>query len=83
MEYPTDELVVHLVRAQQLAQGISQGFARRKVVPDDNRLPQAAFIQSLRERIQTFAAPLPALIRANRKPPPPLYCAAVARTHLY
>jgi hypothetical protein len=83
MEYPTDELVVHLVRAQQLAQGISQGFARRKVVPDDNRLPQAAFIQSLRERIQTFAAALPAHIRANRKPPPPLYCAAVARTHLY
>lgn len=67
MEYPTDELVVHLVRAQQLAQGISQGFARRKALPDEDRLPQAAFIRSLQERIQAFAAALPPHMMANCK----------------
>lgn len=67
MEYPTDELVVHLVRAQQLSQSISQGFARRKTVPNESQIPQAVFIQGLRERIRTFAAALPPHIRANRK----------------
>ncbi|KAK4044033.1 hypothetical protein C8A01DRAFT_12582 [Parachaetomium inaequale] len=65
MEYPTDELVVHLVRAQQLLQSISQGFARRKAVPNENRVPQAAFIQSMQERIRGFAAALPPHIRAD------------------
>jgi hypothetical protein len=64
-EYPTDELVVHLVRAQQLLQSISQGFARRKAVSNENRVPQAAFIQSLQERIRGFAAALPPHIRAD------------------
>ncbi|KAK4157889.1 hypothetical protein C8A00DRAFT_11257 [Chaetomidium leptoderma] len=62
-EYPTDELVVHLVRAQQLCQSISQGFAQRKAVPEEKRLPQATFVQGLQERIQAFAAPLPPHIR--------------------
>ncbi|KAK3906352.1 protein priB [Staphylotrichum tortipilum] len=65
MEYPTDELVVHLVRAQQLSQSISQGFARRKAIPNENQIPQGNFIQGLRERIRTFAAALPSHIRAN------------------
>ncbi len=70
MEYPTDELVLHLVRAQQLSQSISQGFARRKALPNENQIPQANFIQGLRERIRTFAGALPPHIRANRTPLP-------------
>ncbi|KAK4242585.1 protein priB [Achaetomium macrosporum] len=65
MEYATDELVVHLVRAQQLSQSISQAFARRKATPGENQIPQAAFIQGLLERIRGFASALPPHIRAN------------------
>ncbi|AEO69304.1 uncharacterized protein THITE_2119556 [Thermothielavioides terrestris NRRL 8126] len=65
MEYPTDELVVHLVRAQQLSQSISQGFAQRKASPTGDQPPQPSFIQSLRERIQAFRAALPPHIKTN------------------
>jgi len=67
MEYPTDELVVHLVRAQQLSQSVSQGFARRKAGYVESQMSQAAFIQGLQDRIQGFAAALPPHIRTNRK----------------
>jgi hypothetical protein len=66
MEYPTDELVVHLVRTQQLSQSVSQAFARLKAVPDGNQPSPKTLIQGLRERIQKFAAALPPHIRANR-----------------
>jgi hypothetical protein len=66
MEYPTDELVVHLVRTQQLSQSVSQAFARLKAVPNGNQPSPGALIQGLRERIQKFAAALPPHIRANR-----------------
>ena len=66
-EHPTDELVVHLVRAQQLSQSISQGFARRNAGQNESQVPQAAFVQVLRERIQAFVAALPPHIRADRK----------------
>lgn len=65
MEYPTDELVVHLVRAQQLSQSILQAFARRKAAPQANQPPQASFIQILLERVRTFDATLPPHIKAN------------------
>ncbi|KAL2188749.1 hypothetical protein L209DRAFT_680633 [Thermothelomyces heterothallicus CBS 203.75] len=65
MEYPTDELVVHLVRAQKLLQGISQGFAQRKAAPNEKRVPQVHFIHGLRERIRGVASALPPHIRAN------------------
>ncbi|KAK4106558.1 hypothetical protein N658DRAFT_415141 [Parathielavia hyrcaniae] len=65
MECPTDELVVHLVRTQQLSQSISQAFAKRKAVPDDNQSSPRALVQNLRERIQAFAAALPPHIRAD------------------
>lgn len=66
MEYPTDELVVHLVRAQQLLQGISQGFAQRKTAPSEKRVPYVRLIHGLRERIRRAASALPAHIMANR-----------------
>jgi hypothetical protein len=65
-EYPTDELVVHLVRAQQLSQSISQGFARRKAGQSESQVPQAAFVQVLQNRIRGFAAALPPHIKADR-----------------
>lgn len=69
MEYPTDELVVHLVRAQQLNQSICQAFARRNAASKESRMPQAAFVKALQERIQAFAATLPPHIRADRRSP--------------
>ncbi len=66
-EHPTDELVVHLVRAQQLSQSISQGFARRKAGQNESQVPQAAFVQVLQGRVQAFVAALPPHIRADRK----------------
>ncbi|KXX74315.1 Protein priB [Madurella mycetomatis] len=65
MEYPTDELLVHLVRAQQLSQSISQGFARRNATPSEDQVPEAVFVQNLRDRIRGFAAGLPPHIRVN------------------
>ncbi|GAB1320540.1 Transcription factor domain-containing protein [Madurella fahalii] len=65
MEYPTDELLVHLVRAQQLSQSISQGHARRNATPRENQVPEAAFVQGLRDRIRAFAVGLPPHIRVN------------------
>lgn len=70
MEYPTDELLVHLVRAQQLSQSISQAFARRNAMPSENQAPKAAFIQGLLDRIRGFAANLPPHIRVNREHSP-------------
>ncbi|KAH6636618.1 hypothetical protein F5144DRAFT_187219 [Chaetomium tenue] len=66
MEYPTDELVVHLCRAQQLSQSITLAFDRRKAVPSHNRIPQTAFIQGLQERVRGFVAALPPHIKTNR-----------------
>ncbi|KAH6850201.1 hypothetical protein B0I37DRAFT_352715 [Chaetomium sp. MPI-CAGE-AT-0009] len=65
MEYPTDELLVHLCRAQQLSQSITQAFERRKAVPSENRIPQAAFIQSLQERVRGFLPALSPHIKTN------------------
>ncbi|KAK4247739.1 hypothetical protein C7999DRAFT_40971 [Corynascus novoguineensis] len=65
MEYPTDELVVHLVRAQQLLHSISQGFARLKASSSENRLSQANFIHDMLERIRGIASGLPPHIGAN------------------
>lgn len=73
-EYPTDELLVHLIRVQHLAQGISQGLSRRNGIPKDNQTSKLAFIQGLRDRILEFAAALPPHIRANRKNYP--FCAS-------
>jgi hypothetical protein len=66
MEYPTDELVVHLVRTQQMSQSVSQALARRRVASDGNQPSPRALIQGLRERIQKFAAAVPPHIRSNR-----------------
>jgi hypothetical protein len=66
MQYETDELLVHLCRAQQLSQSITQAFDRRKAVPADNRIPQAAFIQGLQERVRGFVAALPPHIKTDR-----------------
>lgn len=65
MEHPTDELVVHLVRAQRLLQSISQGFARRKAMLKESRVPQTAFVAALKERVRGFAAALPAHVKGN------------------
>ncbi|KAL2164506.1 hypothetical protein VTH06DRAFT_3722 [Thermothelomyces fergusii] len=65
MEYPSDELVVYLVRAQQLLQGVSQGFAQRKTAPNEKRVPQVRLIHSLRERIRAVSSALPPHIRTN------------------
>lgn len=67
MEYPTDELVVHLVRAEQLVQSMSQASLRRNMMPKESRMSQATFIQGVRDRIQAFAATLPPQVKANRK----------------
>jgi hypothetical protein len=66
MEYPTDELAVHLVRTQQLSQSISLALARRKALPSEKQTPHHSFVQNLQERIRAFAAALPPHIRANR-----------------
>jgi hypothetical protein len=68
MEYPTDELVVHLVRAQQLSQSISQACARRKAMPNENQIPQTTFVRGLLEHIRGFAATLPPHLRTNGMP---------------
>ncbi|KAK4114046.1 hypothetical protein N656DRAFT_796558 [Canariomyces notabilis] len=65
MQYPTDELVVHLVRTAQLSQSIVQAFVRRSTSPCKSQTSKAAFIQGMRERIRTFAAGLPPQIRVN------------------
>ncbi|KAK4123769.1 hypothetical protein N657DRAFT_573578 [Parathielavia appendiculata] len=65
MEYPTDELAVHLVRTQQLSQSILQAFSRRKAVSDENQPSPRALIPHLMDRIQGFAASLPPHIRAD------------------
>ncbi len=67
MEYPTDELAVHLVRAQQLAQSIVQVSARYNAIPKEKQTSQKAFIHGLRDRIREFAATLPPHIRVNRE----------------
>jgi hypothetical protein len=69
MQYPTDELVVHLVRTAQLSQSIVQAFVRRSTSPCKSQTSKAAFIQGMRERIRTFAAGLPPQIRVNREHP--------------
>jgi hypothetical protein len=68
MEHPTDELVVHLVRAQQLNQSILQAFAQRNASCNEKRLTQASFVKALQDRIQSFTASLPPHIRADRMP---------------
>lgn len=68
MEYPSDELLVSLVRTQYLAQSISLTFAftSNSILTD---LPLAMIVESFRQQIEALRASLPGDVRDNRALP--------------
>ncbi|KAK3375304.1 hypothetical protein B0H63DRAFT_275190 [Podospora didyma] len=65
MEYPTDEILVWLVRQEQLSQSISQTVAYRGSNFRDGDLPLAIVIKSFQQQLQSFKSLLPPHIAEN------------------
>ena len=68
-QYPTDELLVWLVRAQQLAQSISLSLADRNpgTVQCPNSLPLGLLVSGYQQQIHNFKASIPLRLRDNGK----------------
>lgn len=71
MEYPSDLLVVYVIRIQQLSQSISMtlDFRERTLQTD---LPLMILVKSFQQQIEQFRASVPDTLRDDRKFPFPL-----------
>ncbi|OIW33841.1 hypothetical protein CONLIGDRAFT_570391 [Coniochaeta ligniaria NRRL 30616] len=67
MEYQTDELLVWLIRAQQLSQSISLAltFRANTTLHQTSDLPMTLIIKSFQQQILTFRESLPPHIKSN------------------
>ena len=67
-EYPTDELLVRLVRIQQLAQSISVTLATGNA-GSLQQLPLLMVVQSFQQRLDAFKSTLSPVLQANSRYP--------------
>ncbi|KAH8880399.1 hypothetical protein GQ53DRAFT_669908 [Thozetella sp. PMI_491] len=65
MEYPTDELLIHLVRAQQLTQSISMALSLRSYAVTAIDIPLSIVVKSFKQQLETFRTSLPPHISEN------------------
>ncbi|ORY59091.1 uncharacterized protein BCR38DRAFT_477399 [Pseudomassariella vexata] len=66
-EYPTDELLVRLVKIQQIAQSITTTFSINHNFqnPPSSVLPLLVVVRSFQEQIDAYKAPLPTYLQDN------------------
>jgi hypothetical protein len=79
MEYPTDDLLVWLVRAQQLSQSISLTFAFRTNtnLQQTSDLPMSLIIKSFQQQLETLKSSMPEHIKSNQSLVGHQYIAAI------
>lgn len=67
MEYPTDELLVWFVRAQQLSQSISLtlSFRANASLQQPADVPMSLIIKSFKQQLQAFKSTLPPQLKSN------------------
>jgi len=70
MEYPTDRILVWLVRAQQLSQSICLSIAFRNAGVLGQSEPLPSVIERFEQQIQAFRRSIPPDTRDNRNTPP-------------
>lgn len=66
-EYPTDELLVYLVRVQQLAQSISLTLAPDTLSFQSMQLPLSIIVKGFQAQLDTFKASLPPHLQNHRE----------------
>jgi hypothetical protein len=67
MEYTTDELLVRMVRIQQLAQSISLTLTSDNANLQNMQLPLMMVVQSFQQQLDAYKASLPANLQGNGK----------------
>jgi hypothetical protein len=67
MEFPSDELLVKLVRIQQLAQSVSVSLAMDSANPQPMQVPLTVVARSFQQQIDSFKSGLSPNVCENRK----------------